>query len=566
MPVTFFSEIVFIITAAFIGGILARSVKLPPVIGYITSGLVFGIVGKNLFDSYHSLIFFSEIGVSLLLFTLGFEISLDSLKKVNKKIILAGVFQVFVTAIFLFPLLLIFQLRFEVALLFALIFSLSSTAVVVKILEEKGLLNDFPGNNIFIFLLIQDLIIVPIIFLLPMLFSKSFSPELIPSFLISSLKPLAVFAGILILGKLFLNKMLNFLYRYPSHELTILATIFLAALSIGLFTALGMPQTIAAFFAGLLISEQGRNMAPLSEIRPFRDVFLVLFFVMTGMLINFDFLLANIITITLISFSILGVKFLVTYILLRFFKYSPNSAVFATSHLSNIGEFAAVIGQIAFIAGYIKNDEYNLVLSIFVFSLILIPFWLKYFRVVADRLSKLGLLKGIVGKEAGFYKGFNNEVFDKHVVICGHGRVGKEVRFVLDLANIPYVVIDFNRKIISELNGVSKFAIYGDPTDNEVLESSFLAKAKILVIAVPDAFSQKKIVNAALKINPDIIILCRSHIEEDKYSLINMGVNTIVIPELEAGLRIGAEVLELFGVEPETANLFIKRSRKEHLL
>ncbi len=565
MPSTFFSEIVFIITAAFVGGFLARTIKFPPVIGYITSGILFGIIGKNFFDSYSSLIFFSQIGVSLLLFTLGFEISLDTLRKVNKKIILAGVLQVLVTSLCFFPLLLMFHTRIEVALLFSMLFSLSSTAVIVKLLEEKGLLNNFPGNNIFIFLLLQDLLIVPIIFLLPILFAKTFTIALIPAFFFAALKPLILFVVILWLGKLFLNKILNVLYRYPSHELTILATIFLAALSIGLFQAMGIPQSIAAFLAGLLISEQGRNMAPLSEIRPFRDVFLVLFFVMTGMLINFDFFAANFIQIFLITVILLAVKFFVTYVLLRFFKYSPASSVFATSHLVNIGEFAAVVGQIAFVSGYIRDEEYNMVLAVFILSLVLIPFWIKYFRVIADKLSGLNLLKNIVGKEAGFYKGFQEE-FEKHVIICGHGRVGKEVRSILDLAEVPYVVIDFNRKTISELAQASKFAIYGDPTDSEVLESAYITSAKVLVVALPDTFSQKKIIDQSLKVNPDIIILCRSHKEEDRYSLINMGVNTIVVPELEAGLRIGSEVLDLFGVDPQVTNSLVKRSRREHLV
>lgn len=566
MPNTFFSEIILIITAAFLGGFLARSAKLPPVLGYIASGLLFGVIGKHFIDSYSLLIFLSQIGVSLLLFTLGFEISLDSLRKINRNVIFAGVFQVFSATIVILPILLLFNLRFEVAVLFSFLFSLSSTAVIVKLLEEKGLLNDFPGNHVFIFLLVQDLFIVPIIFLLPVLFTKSFTPVLIGVFFLSAIKPLIIFVLILILGKLFLNKILNILYKYPSHELTILATIFLASISIGLFQSVGIPQSIAAFLAGLLISEQGRNLAPLSELRPFRDVFLVLFFVMTGMLLNFDFLASHLIIVVLITAGILFAKFLVSYIIFRFFKYSPSSSVFATSHLSNIGEFAAVIGQIAFIEGFIKNDEYNLLLSIFIFSLISIPFWTKYFRIIADKLSKLGLLKNLVGSESTFYKSFTEENFDNHVVICGHGRVGKEVRAILDAASVSYVVIDFNRKTISELNSVSKFAIYGDPTDPEVLTASFIERAKVLVVALPDTFSQKKIIDAALKLNPNIIILCRSHKEEDRYSLINMGVNTIVLPELEAGLRIGAEVLDLFGTDPEITNALIKRSRRQHLV
>ena len=158
----------------------------------------------------------------------------------------------------------------------AILFSFSSTAVVVKILEEKGLLNDFPGNNVFILLLIQDIFVIPVIFLLPVLFSKEgFTPVGVSAFALAVARPLVIFALIFIFCKLFLSKILRFVFKYPSHELTILATIFTAAVSIWVFTSVGLPSSIAAFLAGVLTSEQGKNLAPLSEIRPFRDLFLV---------------------------------------------------------------------------------------------------------------------------------------------------------------------------------------------------------------------------------------------------------------------------------------------------
>lgn len=565
MSGSFLSEILLIIAAAFVGGFIARTLKFPPVLGYIASGIFFGIVGKSLFNSYESLVSLSQIGVSLLLFTLGFEISLDALKKISKKILFVGFLQLILVSAVTLPLFLIFNFDFKVSILFSVLFSFSSTAVVIKILEEKGLLNDFPGNNVFVFLLIQDLFIIPVIFFLPVLFSKegvsSFS---LVDFLFRAIKPLIIFSGIFLVSKLFLKRFLNLLFRYPSHELTILATIFTAALSILLFASVGLPQSIAAFLAGVLISEQGKNLAPLTEIRPFRDLFLVLFFVLTGMLLNFDFFTSNFVLIILLSIIATVGKFGVTYLILRFSGYSPASGVFISSHLSNIGEFAVVIGQIAFLSGFINSQNYNFLLSFFILSLVYVPFWLNYLRLGIEKLAGTGLLKKVLPISLGAPpkdRGFSN-----HVVICGHGRVGKEVRALLDLANISYVVIDFNRKVINDLIDLNRYAIYGDPTDNEILKASFIESAKALVIAVPDGFSQKKIIDAALKFNPKLIVLCRSHIEEDRYDLINMGVNTIIIPELEAGLRIGSEVLDIFNIPSQEVDSFVKRLRREHLL
>src|SRR3990167_8082615 len=350
MPAHLLTEILFIIIAAFIGGFLARSLSLPPILGYIFSGIVFGIVGKNLLHSYDSLLILAEIGVPLLLFTLGFEISYDTIKKINKKIFVVGLIQILITTLALFPIFILFNFDIKISFLFATLFSFSSTAVVVKILEEKGMLNDFPGSHVFIFLIIQDIFVVPVIFLIPLLFSgNTFGVEQLGGFLLSALKPLVIFVAIFIFSKYFLSKLLNVLYRYPSHELNILATVFIAAVSITLFQYVGLPQAIAAFLAGALISEQGKNLAPLSEIRPIRDILLVLFFVLTGMLLDVNFLFNNILTIVAITLVVLVVKFLAIYFAMRNSGYISTPAVFVSSHLSNIGEFAIVIGQLAFL-------------------------------------------------------------------------------------------------------------------------------------------------------------------------------------------------------------------------
>lgn len=560
------NEIVLIVIAAFIGGFGARSIKLPPVVGYLVSGILVGFIGKQFITSFESLFSLSEIGVSLLLFTLGFEVSIDYIRRINKKILLAGGLQILLTAFFVFFLLLIFRFAPATALLFSLLFSFSSTAVVVKILEEKGMLSNFPGNNVFIFLLIQDLFIVPVIFLMPLIFSETFLfPQSLISFAITLIKPLVIFAIIYLLSKLFLSKLLNIIFRYPSEELTILATIFTAVLAIGLLGWAGLPASIAAFFAGVLISEEGKNLAPLAAIRPLRDILLVVFFVMTGMLLD----LGNIITILpvvlLVTFLVMVIKFAVIFVILRYIKFLPSANFFISSHLSNIGEFAAVIAQVAFARKYIEQGSYESLLAIFIFSLIAIPFWIKLAKVFFVRYKNNPYLKHIIGDTHYFRQSYFEEVKD-HIVICGHGRVGKEVRNLLDMAEIPYVVLDFDRGVVEQLTKQSKNALFGDPTDPDVLKASGIERAKILVVAVPDSFTQKIIIKTALRINPKIVVLCRSHIEEDKYELVNLGVNTIVIPEFEAGLRIGKKVLELIGFKDQETMEMLKKLRKFHLV
>lgn len=567
MSAHFLTEIILIITAAFIGGFTARSLRFPPILGYIISGVIFGAIGRNFFESYQTLLNFSSIGVSLLLFSLGFEISLDSLKKIDKKVLLVGIVQLLLVALMLFPILMVFNFSVQVASLLALLFSFSSTVVVVKILEEQGKLHDFPGNHVFIFLLIQDLFVVPVLFLIPLLFAKhGISIENLGTFFVASIKPLLIFLGILIFSRFFLSRFLNILYRYPSHELTILATIFIAAVSIGLLQYVGLPQSIAAFLAGILISEEGKNLAPLSEIRPFRDILLVVFFVLTGMLLDPLYITSHIVFIVSLTLVVLLVKFVGTYFTLRNSGYLGIPSSFIAAHMTNIGEFAVVIGQIALMEKVISQEIYFSVLSVFILSFIIAPFLMKYELHIGRGLSKFGLMQKLFGSSYDTFENASTEKLNNHVVICGHGKVGKEVRHLLDYAQIPYIVIDFNKQIISQLIQQSKIALYGDPTDEDVLKSAGIENARAVVITVSDSMSQKKIIKTTLSLNPNAIIICRSHIEHDKIDLANLGVNAIVMPEFEAGIRIGREVLNVFGVKEDNLSVLIKKLRREHFL
>jgi len=566
MHASFINEIIILVIAAFIGGFAARTVKFPPVVGYLISGIIFGIVGKSFIPSYESLFSLSQVGVSLLLFTLGFEISFSTLMRVNKKIVLASIFQILITSALVFPILLLFHFSLQIALLFAVLFSFSSTAVILKILEEKGMVSNFPGNNVFIILLIQDLFIVPVIFLIPLLFNTDFRfPETFFTFLITSIKPLIAFIVIFIISRVFLSKLFHILFRYPQQELTILATIFTAVVSVGILTYAGLPQTIAAFFAGILISEEGKNLAPLASIKPLRDILLVLFFVMIGMLVNGETLLWSLPVIVITTILILTIKFFVTFFILRFFKFLPSANVFISSNLSNIGEFAVVVAQIAFVSHFITPQDYESLLAIFIVSLILIPVVNWTTKSIFERYKNTKFVRKFMG-DSHYYMRSTYEKIENHVIILGHGRVGREVRNLLDMGEIDYVVVDFDRRIIDELSKNMKNGLYGDPTDSDVLKSAGIKTAKILVVALPDSYSQKVIIKTSLDLNPKLIVLCRSHIDEDKYELVNLGVNTIVIPEFEAGLRIGKKVLELLGFSEKNTIELLRRLRKFHFV
>jgi len=266
-----------------------------------------------------------------------------------------------------------------------------------------------------------------------------------------------------------------------------------------------------------------------------------------------------------LSVALLAAKFLVIFGILRFFRYIPSANFFITSYLTNIGEMAVVVAQIAFVSQFISERDYENLLEIFIVSLILIPVITIFTRRIFDKHKNSRVLKKIMG-DSHFYMRNEFQKLSEHVVILGHGRVGKEVRNLLEMGSVQYVVVDFDRKAIEELVVGSKNALYGDPTDVDVLSMAGIKNARILVVALPDTMSQKIIIKNALHLNPRLLVLCRSHVDNDKYELVNLGVNTIVIPEFEAGLRIGKKIMELLGFEEEVAIDLLRRLRKFHYI
>jgi CPA2 family monovalent cation:H+ antiporter-2 len=283
------------------------------------------------------------------------------------------------------------------------------------------------------------------------------------------------------------------------------------------------------------------------------------------MLVNVVKILPLLPVIIVATILILLVKFLVLFVILRYFSFLPAANVFIASHLDNIGEFAVVIAQIAFISRFISPLDYQNLLAIFITSLLLIPLITGLSKRLYERYKNSPVLKNFMGDAHYFMKSAYDEI-ENHVIILGHGRVGKEVRNLLEMGEIEYVVVDFDRRTIDELSASMKNALYGDPTDTDVLKSAGIKKAKILVVALPDSFTQKVIIKSALRLNPKLIVLCRSHIDEDKYELVNLGVNTIVIPEFEAGLRIGKKVLELLGFSEKNTLDLLGKLRKFHFV
>jgi CPA2 family monovalent cation:H+ antiporter-2 len=565
------TTLLFIFTAAVAGGFFAHALKIPMLLGYITMGIVFGNVFPRFSDvqTVHQI---SDIGVTLLLFTLGVELSFHRLRHTLGTVFWAAFFQmVLVTSFLFFVLFGLMALPFLPALFISIAGSLSSTVVIVKILFEKGELDSKPGEILTGWSVIQDLAVIPIMILLPVFVSTytSGTATLVGTTGIIALQLVKAGAAILIVlffGKTGVPFILNRVARLGSREVFLTLTIAIVFVSALCAYAFGLSAGLGAFIAGLLIAETSQNHMVFAEVRPLRDIFATIFFVSLGMSIPLStiFLLwPLIIGMTLL---IVLLKFVVVFLVCRFLGYHPKTSWLVGLGLLPMSEFGFILAKEGVSLGALSSQDFILCLTLVIGTIALSTPIFLHGQTLYYRLKHLlGDKIYLFGRKTNLKKEINEELpFQNHVVICGYGRVGKYVGRALEMAGVPLVVVDYNQTTITGIKEKGITVVYGDPADRDVLDKAQVDFAKVLIIAIPDRHTQELIIGHALTLNKNIQIICRTHHEEDQMRLKSLGVQVIVQPEFEAALSIIHRLLPEYGVVSDDLSGKISRLKIEH--
>ena len=565
------TTLLFVFTAAVAGGFFAHALKIPMLLGYIIMGFVFGNILPRFTDTQF-LHLISDVGVTLLLFTLGVEFSFHRLRHVLRTVFWAAFFQIVLVTTLLFCVLFgLLGMLFLPALFLSIAGALSSTVVVVKILFEKGELDTMPGEILTAWLVIQDLAVIPIMILLPGLVSLylSGSPTVVGATTViffQLLKAAAAIFLVLFFGKTGVPFILKNVAKLGSREVYLITTIgivFISALSLYAF---GLSAGLGAFIAGLMIAETSQNHMVFSEVRPLRDIFSTIFFVSLGMSIP-------IATIALLWPMVIGMtalivvlKFVVVFLLSRFLGYHPKTAWLVGLGLLPMSEFGFILAREGLISGALSSQDFILLISLVVGTIAVSSPFLFHGQTLYYRLKKLlGEKIFLFGRKTNLKMEKNEELpLKDHVVICGYGRVGKYVGRALEMAGIPLVVVDYNHTIVTKVKEKGITVVYGDPADRDVLDKAQVDYAKAIVIAIPDLHSQELIIGHALTLNKNIQIICRTHHEEDQTRLKTLGVQIIVQPEFEASLSIIHRLLPEYGVVSDDLSGKISRLKIEH--
>ncbi|BAU63145.1 putative potassium efflux transporter [Stanieria sp. NIES-3757] len=561
----FVLELTTVLGSSALGGFIANRLRQPVLLGYLISGLIIGPFGFGLVQEIENIKSLAEIGVAFLLFTLGVEFSLTELKRVKDIAINGSLLQIglttFVVALVSFWLGWVDQITEAVFL--GAILSLSSTAVVLKTLTERGETNTVYGQVMLAILIVQDLALGLMLAVLPALNEPS---NLVMALLTAILKAVIFFTAAFVAGYWIIPPLIKTIAETENSELFLLAVLALC-LGVALITAsLGLSIEMGAFVAGLTISEIDYADQALAKILPLRDTFASLFFASIGMLIDPQILWQNLGVILELVILIMFGKAMIVFPIIWGFGYSFRTSALASLGLNQIGEFSFVLALVAFESGLMSRERYLLLLGTTAITLVLTPISMKFSPRLVEKLLNLPWLREYLRSRQQEKIITLPDTICNHVVVAGYGRVGQIIVKILRDRSIPVVVIDNSEAAIQRLRQEQIPYLFGDGDSDLVLEKAHLETAKALAIALPDPASTRILLKHALAFAPHLAIVARCHTNSEIDVLTQMGAKEVIQPEFEAALAMGAEILQTLGTTRNTIDAAIDEIRTDRYL
>jgi CPA2 family monovalent cation:H+ antiporter-2 len=552
----FVLDLVLALSAAFAGGMIARKLGLPVLLGYIIAGVVIGPYTPGPIAASERVDLLANLGVGFLMFALGVEFSLNELVRVKRIALLAGGFQIPATIVLGFLCGSAFGWSWQASLLLGGAFAISSSIVAIKLLMARGEGNSPQARITLGIGVIQDLSLVPMIALLPALAGEG---ENLPADVgLALLKAAVAIGAVILIGTKVVPRIFDIVARTHSRELFILTVVMIAFGAAYASEQAGLSLALGAFLAGLIVSESEYDAQVLADVIPFRDLFSIIFFVSIGMLVDPIFLWDHILLL-LAGIAVLMVgKTLIIGAVLLWVKIDHRTATLTAILLAQMAEFSFILANQGRHEGLINSEQYGMILGIALGSIILVPFTLQlepFLTRVAERLPAVARRESeIVGGVMPL-----TQLCD-HVVVCGFGRVGTELGAALDRSHIEYAVIDLNAAKIRQIRGRGILALYGDASQETLLERAHVADAKVLAITYPDFVTAQAAIQIAREINPTIRIIARATNEGELGPLEHVGADELVQPEFEAGMEFVRQTLTWCDAPDEhTRNLLESR-------
>jgi len=510
---------------------LFNRIHIPSIVGFLVAGMVIGPYGFQLISDVDNIAVMAEMGVILLLFTIGLEVSLERLMKMKKFLFIAGGLQVALTTLVASIIFYLFGIPINKSVYLGFLVSLSSTAIVLKLFSDRNELEAPHGRIALGILIFQDLAIIPIFLLLPILgMTSEFSIEKVFLQIFTALGTIAI---ILVAARFIIPKILFHIAKLRLREVFTIGILLLLLGTAYLTHSVGLSLALGAFIAGLILAESEFSHQVEAEIIPLKDAFNSVFFVSVGLLLNIQFVLQNPIFILGLTLTVILIKVFIVILAIKSMKYPLRVAVAAGFSLAQIGEFSFVLMQAGMNFNLIGGDFYYSFLASSIFTMILTPFLFKMSPQISDTIGKY---EPTSGKK-------NKINLTGHVIIIGFGLNGRNLARVLNETGIKFVVVELNPDTVKSETAKGEKIIFGDSSREDILNRANIKKAVIIVFAISDPHTTRRSLLLAKKMNPDIYAIVRTRYTSEIESLITLGADEVIPEEFETSLQIFSKVL-----------------------
>lgn len=561
-------EIVVLFILSIIVVLVCLRFRLPSIVGFLLTGVLCGPSALGLIPTPEAVDTMADVGVAFLMFSIGMELSGKELVRLKKPLFLGGSMQVLLTMAF------VFVLTFwwcgpRLGIVYGCMVTLSSTAIVLSLLQQKALVESPQGQVCLAVLIFQDLAIVPMVLIFPLL---SGGLELdTNSMLLAAGKGVLVIGGILLFGKYLLHRLMFSVVSTRSRELMLMTTLGLC-LAVALITSwLGLSLALGAFLAGLMMAESEYSLNTLESIMPFKEVFSSIFFISVGMLLDVRFFLTHLPVIALCAAAIIAAKILMVAPAVRILRYSMRTAILAAFSLAQVGEFSFVLAKSALGLELISNDSYQIFLAASILTMVLTPLLIGVAPSVAGTVLKRSDVQNAeAAADDGMEQHEENSGIIRdgrqlrdHLIIIGFGIGGKIMAHGAKRCGIPYIISEMNPDTVERYRSTEPIR-HGDASFPLVLEHLGAATARALAILTSDPAGSRAIIANARAMNPSLHIIVRTRFLGNLDSYKEVGANEVIPEEFETSLEVFARVLNHYLVPRQTIDQYVSAIRREN--
>ena len=545
---------------ALILGLIAHRLKLPVLVGYLLAGVILGPATPGFVADIELSRQLAEIGVILLMFGVGLHFSLDDLLAVRRIAVPGAILQIAVATALGVGVATLWGWSLGAGLVFGLALSVASTVVLLRALEQRNALKSVNGQIAVGWLVVEDLAMVLVLVLLPPLAGwlggdtsgsmvGASDPDLLITLLVTFGKVAVFIALMLVVGKRVFPWLLWHVASTHSKELFILSVIAVAVgIAYGSAMLFGVSFALGAFFAGMVMRESHLSHRAAQESLPLRDAFSVLFFVSVGMLFDPDIVMQQPLRVLAVVAIIVMGKSLAAFLLVLAFRYPLNTALTVSASLAQIGEFSFILTALGVSLGLLPVEGQNLILAGALISITLNPLVFQMIEPIQawirSRSQLARMLERTVDPLAELPMTVASSSVTGHVVLIGYGRVGQRIGESLAEQGLPLVVAEQNREVVERLRKHGIHAVAGDAAEPAVLIQAHIARASMLVIAIPYTLRARSMIETARMLNPQIEIVIRTHNDEEAALLRNEGMGTVFLGEHELALSMTRHILE----------------------